>query len=125
MRVLIVDDDKHVRRLVRTLLEGENIECHEAEDGIAGLTAARELHPDIMLLDVMLPGLDGYKVCRMLKFDENFADITIIMVTSRSRSKDKEIGLETGADLYIAKPFKNEELLEAVRRFAGSRQETE
>jgi DNA-binding response OmpR family regulator len=70
----------------------------------------------------MLPGLDGYKICRMLKFDENFADITIIMVTSRSRSKDRETGFETGADLYITKPFDGEELLAAIRQFAGSKQ---
>ena len=125
MKVLIVDDDKHVRRFVRTLLESENFECHEAADGIEGLTAARELHPDLMLLDVMLPGLDGYKVSRMLKFDENFADIAIIMVTSRSRPKDKETGFETGADLYVTKPFDRKELLEAIKQVTGSRVKTE
>jgi two-component system alkaline phosphatase synthesis response regulator PhoP len=124
MRVLIVDDDKHVSRLVRAMLESENIECHEAADGIEGLTAARELHPDVMFLDVMLPGLDGYKVCRMLKFDENFADITIVMLTSRSRSKDKETGFETGADLYITKPFDRKEILDAIRQFSGSNVKT-
>jgi DNA-binding response OmpR family regulator len=78
-----------------------------------------------MILDVMLPGLDGYKICRMLKFDENFADIAIIMVTSRTKSRDKETGYQTGADLYITKPFDRGEFLEAVRRLAGAKLRTD
>jgi len=119
MRVLIVDDDKHIRGLVRTLLENEDMECHEAEDGLEALAAARELHPDVMILDVMLPGLDGYKICRMLKYDEQYSDISIIMVSSRSTPTDKETGYYTGADIYLTKPFDQEELIEAVMRVAG------
>jgi len=120
MKVLIVDDDEYIRRLVRTLLEAEGLECHEAEDGFEALSAAREIHPDIMILDVMLPGLDGYKICRMLKYDENYSDIHIIMVTSRSKAMDKETGYFTGADLYLTKPFRHEELVDAVRQLTGS-----
>jgi two-component system alkaline phosphatase synthesis response regulator PhoP len=121
MRVLIVDDEKYIRQLVKGLLENEGLECFEAEDGFAALSAAREHRPDLIILDVMLPGLDGYKICRLLKFDENFADISIIMVTSKDRPTDKETGYYTGADLYITKPFRPEELVEAVRHLLGSR----
>jgi two-component system alkaline phosphatase synthesis response regulator PhoP/two-component system response regulator VicR len=121
MRVLIVDDDRHMRRLVKTLLEGEGMECFEAGDGFEALSAAREIHPDVILLDVMLPGLDGYKISRMLKFDENFADIGVIMVTSRSRPGDEKTGFNTGADAYITKPFKHEELVQAVKDLAASK----
>ena len=121
MRVLIVDDDKHIRRLVRNLLENEGLECQEAEDGFEALSIAREHHPDLIMLDVMLPGLDGYKICRLLKFDEAFADISIIMLTSRTRPTDKETGYYTGADLYLTKPFRPPELVEAVRQLIGSK----
>jgi DNA-binding response OmpR family regulator len=121
MRILVVDDDKYIRRLVRTLLEAEGMECHEAEDGFEALSTARELHPDLIILDVMLPGLDGYKISRLLKFDEKFADIPIIMVTSRRNPADKEAGYYTGADLYITKPFDPEELVEAVRKVLSLR----
>jgi DNA-binding response OmpR family regulator len=121
MRVLIVDDDKHIRRLVRNLIENEGLECLEAEDGFEALAVAREQHPDLMILDVMLPGLDGYKICRLLKFDEDFADISVIMLTSKTRPTDKETGYYTGADLYLTKPFRPPELIEAVRQLLGSK----
>jgi DNA-binding response OmpR family regulator len=74
----------------------------------------------LILLDVMLPGIDGYKVCRMLKFDENFADISVIMVTSRDKPGDTEMGYETGADAYVTKPFKPTDLLETIRGVVGA-----
>jgi two-component system alkaline phosphatase synthesis response regulator PhoP len=120
MRALIADDDKYVRHLVRILLETEGIECHEAEDGFEALSTARELHPDVIILDVMMPGLDGYKICRMLKFDEDCSDIPIIMVTSRDQPIDKETGYYTGADLYITKPFDQEELISTVKHLVGA-----
>jgi DNA-binding response OmpR family regulator len=121
MRVLIVDDDMFVRRLVRTLLETEGMECYEADDGKQALEAARELRPDIIVLDVMLPSLNGYEICRTLKFDENFSDIPIVMLTSRSEPTDKETGYYTGADVYLTKPFEHKELVEAIKHLAGSR----
>ena len=121
MRVLIVDDDNCIRGLVRALLETEGMECHEAEDGLEALAAARRLHPDVMILDVMMPGLDGYKVCQMLKYDEEYSDIAIIMVTSMSTPVDKETGYYTGADIYLTKPFDHKELLSAVEQLMGSR----
>ncbi len=120
MRVMIVDDDNYIRGLVRALLEKEGMECHEAEDGLEALTMARQLHPDVMILDVMLPGLDGYKICRMLKYDEQYSDISIIMLTSCSAPADKETGYYTGADIYLTKPVDHEELIEAVMQVAGT-----
>jgi DNA-binding response OmpR family regulator len=121
MRVLIVDDDKHIRRLVRNLIENEGLECLEAEEGFEALRIARDRHPDLMILDVMLPGLDGFKICRLLKFDEEFADISVIMLTSKARPTDKETGYYTGADLYLTKPFRPPELIEAVRQLLGAK----
>lgn len=121
MEILVVDDDKFVRRILRDAFEQEGMICHEANNGLEALRMAREIHPDAVILDVMLPGLDGYKICRMLKYDENFADISVVMVTSRARQSDRETGYHTGADQYITKPFKPEEVVTAVKQLAGSR----
>jgi DNA-binding response OmpR family regulator len=121
MEILIVDDDKFVRRILREAFEQEGMACHEANNGLEALRLAREIHPDAIILDVMLPGLDGYKICRMLKYDENFADISIVMVTSRARQSDRDTGYHTGADEYIAKPFKPEEVVAAVKHLMGSK----
>jgi two-component system alkaline phosphatase synthesis response regulator PhoP len=121
MQILIVDDDKFVRRVLREAFEQDGIECHEAASGLEALRMAREIHPDAVILDVMLPGLDGYKICRMLKYDENFADISIVMVTSRARQSDRETGYHTGADHYITKPFKPEEVVAAVKQLRASK----
>jgi DNA-binding response OmpR family regulator len=121
MEILIVDDDKFVRRILREAFEQEGMACHEANNGLEALRLAREIHPDAIILDVMLPGLDGYKICRMLKYDESFADISIVMVTSRARQSDRDTGYHTGADEYIAKPFKPEEVVAAVKHLMGSK----
>lgn len=121
MEILIVDDDKFVRRILREAFEQESMACHEANNGLEALRLARDIHPDAIILDVMLPGLDGYKICRMLKYDENFADISIVMVTSRARQSDRDTGYHTGADEYITKPFKPEEVVAAVKHLMGSK----
>ena len=121
MEILIVDDDKFVRRILREAFDSEGWTCHEADNGLEALRLAREIHPDAVILDVMLPGLDGYKICRMLKYDENFADISIVMVTSRARQADRDTGYTTGADHYITKPFKPEEVVAAVKEVAGAK----
>lgn len=121
MEILIVDDDKFVRRILREAFEQEGMACHEANNGLEALRLAREIHPDAIILDVMLPGLDGYKICRMLKYDENFADISIVMVTSRARQSDRDTGYHTGADEYITKPFKPKEVVAAVKHLMGSK----
>lgn len=121
MEILIVDDDKFVRRILTDAFKEAGMNCHEANNGLEALRLARELHPDAIILDVMLPGLDGYKICRMLKYDENFADISIVMVTSRARQSDRDTGYHTGADQYITKPFQPEEVVAAVKQLTGAK----
>lgn len=121
MEILIVDDDKFVRRILVEAFEAEGLICREADNGLEALRLAREIHPDAIILDVMLPGLDGYKICRMLKYDENFADISIVMVTSRARQSDRDTGYHTGADQYITKPFKPEEVVAAVKHLTANK----
>ncbi len=110
-RILIVDDEEDILSILRLRLEANDYEVMSASDGQEGLNKARTGKPDLIILDLMLPKLDGYKVCRMLKFDESFKAIPIIMFTARVQKKDEELGMEMGADAYIAKPFESEVLL--------------
>jgi DNA-binding response OmpR family regulator len=88
-----------------------------AHNGEEGLNQARKENPDLILLDLMLPKLDGYKVCRLLKFDERYKHIPILMLTAKTQEKDKIIGKETGADEYITKPFDMDELIKKVKNY--------
>jgi len=113
-RILVVDDEEDIRNMLRFRLEALNYEVFEAEDGQEGLDKARSTKPDLVILDLMLPKIDGFKVCRMLKFDEKYKHIPIIMFTSRGEKKNKEVGKEMGADLYVTKPFEPEGLLKQI-----------
>lgn len=110
-RILIVDDEEDILNVLRFRLEANNYEVMSACDGQEGLNKARSEKPDLIILDLMLPKLDGYKVCRMLKFDESYKAIPIIIFTARAQKKDEELGMEMGADAYIAKPFEPAVLL--------------
>jgi len=110
-RILIVDDEEDILKVLRFRLEANNYEVLSASDGQEGLNKARSEKPDLIILDLMLPKLDGYRVCRMLKFDESYKAIPIIMFTARAQTSDKELGMEMGADAYIPKPFEPEVLL--------------
>ncbi len=125
MHVLIVDDDKFVRQILRIAFENQGIRCTEAADGLEGLQAARQSNPDAIVLDIMLPRLDGYKVSRMLKFDENYSHIPIVMLTSRGRLDDVQTGFMTGADAYITKPFEPDEVVRKVVELVKSKAEKE
>lgn len=114
-RILIVDDEEDILKVLKFRLEANNYEVLSASDGQEGLTKARTEKPDLMILDLMLPKLDGYKVCRMLKFDETYKTIPIIMFTARAQKEDEGLGKEMGADAYITKPFEPEVLLEKIR----------
>lgn len=110
-RILLVEDEPEFRLGVRMRLEANGYEVIEAEDGVMGLELARKESPDLIILDLMLPKMEGYQVARLLKFDERYRKTPIIMLTARSQHTDKETGLSVGADAYLTKPFKSEELL--------------
>ena len=111
-KILIVEDDATVRETLVLNLEEEGYEVAAAEDGENGLEQARSIDPDLVVLDVMLPKLDGLTVCRILRKE---SDVPILLLTARGTETDKIIGLETGADDYIVKPFSLGEFLARIR----------
>jgi len=113
-RILLIEDEVDMVYAVTLQLEAVNYEVLSVTDGQAGLDMARKEKPDLIILDLMLPKMDGYKVCRMLKFDERYKKIPIIMFTARVQDQDKELGQEVGADAYITKPFDSKALLDKI-----------
>jgi two-component system, OmpR family, alkaline phosphatase synthesis response regulator PhoP len=113
-KLLIVDDEADIVETLTFRLEASGYEVVGASNGQEGLDKAREAKPDLILLDVMMPIMDGYQVCRMLKFDEEFKHIPIIMLTARGQDADKETGKGVGADAYVTKPFDNKDLLDKI-----------
>lgn len=113
--VLIVDDEKDLVELVRYHLEKDGLTCLEARDGETALQLARARIPDLIVLDLMLPGVDGLEVCRKLRKDPKTASIAIIMLTAKVEEVDRIVGLEMGADDYIVKPFSPRELVARVK----------
>ena len=111
-RVLVVDDNAKTVELVRLYLKRDGYRVFTAYDGIEALRLARESHPDLIVLDLMLPGIDGLQVCRTLR---NESDVPIIMLTARTTDRDKLTGLDLGADDYVTKPFSPRELAARVR----------
>ena len=114
-RILLVDDEPNIVKMVGKRLEVEGFEVLTALDGQDGLLKAQTLRPDLIILDLMLPKLNGYEVCRLLKFDQKFQHIPVIMFTARTQQQDEQLGRECGADAYVRKPFKAPELLALIR----------
>ncbi len=114
-KILIVDDEQDIVETLKFMLEAEGYECFCAYDGETGLSLAKEIMPDLMILDVMMPKINGYKISRLLKYDTKYKEIPIIMVTARSQEEDKLIGQETGVNEYITKPFELDEIIEKVK----------
>lgn len=115
-RVLVVDDDPHIRELLRILLDLEEFELIEAPDGERALQQAREQDPDLVLLDVSMPGVDGFDVCTQLRADPALAGIGVILLTARATQHDRERGMDAGADAYLTKPFSALQLLETMEQ---------
>lgn len=113
--VLVVDDEKDLVELVKYHLEKEGLKCLEARDGETALQVARERTPDLIVLDLMLPGVDGLEVCRKLRKDPKTSSIAIIMLTAKAEEVDRIVGLEMGADDYMVKPFSPRELVARVK----------
>jgi len=114
-RILVVDDDKGIVRLLRTYLERAGFQAILAYDGESALHAVRREHPDLILLDLMLPDRDGWELTRLIRGDTSLAHIPIVMLTARVEDADKVVGLDLGADGYLTKPFNPQVVLAVVR----------
>src|SRR5574343_1507625 len=113
--ILIVEDQSDIRKLIRMTLELGNSEIHEAENGEAGWHMVKALRPDLVLLDVMMPGsLDGYQVCQKIKQEPSLRHTPVILLTARGQRSDFEMGRAAGADAYLTKPFSPLELIDTV-----------
>jgi DNA-binding response OmpR family regulator len=115
-KVLVVDDEAPIRLLCRVNLEAEGMEVIEAADGHTGLELARSEHPDVILLDVMMPAMDGWQVAEQLFDDSRAGEIPLVFLTARAELRDRARGLELGGVDYITKPFNPGELASVVRR---------
>ena len=119
-KILIVDDEQDIVESLKFVLESANFICYCAYNGEDGLRLAREIVPDLIILDVMMPRINGFKISRLLKFDAKYKNIPILMVTARSQEEDKLIGEETGADEYITKPFDLDDVVKTVQKYLAS-----
>ena len=113
--VLIADDDASIRRLMQAILEAEGFRLLQAADGLEALELARANVPDLVVLDVMMPEVDGFEVCRTLRADPRTRGTSVIMLTAKAMSADVLVGLSAGADDYVVKPFHPVELVARVR----------
>ena len=118
-RILLVDDEPDFVQSLKVILEKKGYAVITASDGREGLEKARHERPDLIILDVMLPKMNGYEVCQLLKFDEKFWEIPVVMLTARAQDQDKVTGKETGADGYITKPFDPEQLIIKIKEHLG------
>lgn len=116
-KILVVEDELDMLMAIKLRLETSGYEVITATDGLEGLNKARRFKPDLIILDIMLPKMNGFKVARFLKFDEVYKKIPIVMLTALSSEQDRNIGAETGGDAYITKPFEPEQLLNTICRF--------
>ncbi len=119
-KILIIEDYNNIVEILTMRLSAMGYAVISAKDGQEGLTLARKEKPDLIVLDVTLPKMNGYKISRLLKFDSKYKDIPIIMLTARETKLDEQIGLETGADVYIYKSDRTGKLLKTIRRFLDS-----
>ena len=120
-KILIVEDQPDIRKLIRMTLEFEDYEIHEAADGAFGLRMASAVGPDLVLLDVMMPGeLDGLQVCQRIKSDPRLAGLKVVLLTARGQARDREAGQLAGADDYLVKPFSPLQLIETIDRLVAA-----
>jgi DNA-binding response OmpR family regulator len=115
-KILVVDDQENIARIVRMMLENKGYATIWAGDGAEALRLAKTEEPDLILLDVMLPKIDGFKVCRLLKFDKKYSHIPIVLLTAKSSPGDKQTGREVGADYYLEKPFQPVQLIQVIEQ---------
>ena len=115
LKILLVDDEPGIVKMVSKRLEMEGFDVSGAMDGEQALLQVQTLRPDLIILDVMLPMINGYEVCRRLKQDTRYKNIPIVLFTAKTGPRNEVMGLEQGADAYIRKPFRAKELIDAIR----------
>lgn len=120
-RILIIEDDRSTARLTEYTLQQAGYEVDVASDGFEGLRRALAEHPDLIILDIMLPGLDGYEVCHRVRQKPETANLPILMISAKARQDDKDIGLRVGADEYLTKPVDPSEILARVESLLAGR----
>lgn len=120
-RILIADDEPNIVLALELLMKREGYEIRTVGDGETALEAARTFHPDLILLDVMMPKMDGYEVCERLRSDPALKHVTIVMLTAKGREVEKEKGMALGADLYITKPFSTRDVVQRVKELLASK----
>jgi len=120
MRVMVIDDSKTIRRTAETLLKKEGCEVVTATDGFEALAKISDHQPQIIFVDIMMPRLDGYQTCALIKNNQVFKQTPVIMLSSRDGLFDKARGRIVGSEQYLTKPFTRDELLGAIRRFVPS-----
>jgi len=114
-RILIADDEPNIVLALEFLMKKEGYEVQTVSDGEEALRTIEKSPPDLILLDIMMPNLDGYEVCQRIRSDPSMKDIVIIMLTAKGREVEREKGLALGADFYITKPFSTREVVQKVR----------
>lgn len=120
-RILVIEDERELVKVLQIRLEAAGYDVLAAYDGQEGLAKAQKEKPDLIILDLMLPKIDGYKICRMLKFDEKYKQIPIIILTARAQKSDEKTAYETGADAYITKPFQHTIVLAKIEELILNR----
>ncbi len=118
--ILVIEDQEHNRRILRDLLTSADFEVVEAVDGEKGVAAAERFSPDLILMDIQLPGIDGYEATRRVKAIDALKDIPIIAVTSYALSGDEAIARDAGCDAYVTKPFSPRKLLAKIQEYLAS-----
>lgn len=118
-KIMVVDDEPYIARVIKFKLEQEGYTVISANDGQSGLQKIKDEKPDMVLLDVMMPGLSGYEVCQKIKEDAELAGIPVVILTAKGQERDREQGLTMGASDYITKPFSPNRLLELVKSMIG------
>lgn len=119
-KIMVVDDEPYIARVIKFKLEQEGYAVISANDGVTGLDRIRQEKPDLVLLDVMMPGLTGYEVCQQVKADADLQGIPVVFLTAKGQERDREQGLNMGASDYITKPFSPNRLLELVKSIIGN-----
>ena len=117
-KVLVVDDEPNIVISLKFLLENAGFDVKSESDGQSALDAIASSTPDVLVLDVMLPGLDGFQVLRELRSDPRYEKLPVLMLTAKGQREDRKTAIDTGADVFISKPFSNDEVVKAVQDLA-------